>query len=102
MKKAKLSLKQLETIVSEEIRRGKQPDVLIGELTKRGWPEAAARHFVNNSRRMQAVTRQVTLLQAEQANNDSEVDLPLAATQSLLLWILAVAGLMAVLMHILA
>lgn len=104
MKKMKLSLKQLESIVSEEIRRGKQPDVLIRELTKRGWSEAAARHFVNNTRRMHALTHQsaVARMNAEaEIENVSEEDVSTENTQSVFLWVFAIAGLVAVVFHML-
>ena len=58
MKYLGLSLKQLEHIVTEEIRRGKSADVLIRDLKKRGWPEAAARRFVSNAQRMEALAQQ--------------------------------------------
>ncbi len=58
MKYLGLSLKQLEHIVTEEIRRGKSADVLIRDLKKRGWPEAAARRFVSNAQRMEALSQQ--------------------------------------------
>ena len=107
MKKITLSLKQLESIVSEEIRRGKQPEVLIHELTKRGWSEAAARQFVNNPRRTHATVHQATVArinaEAELENtSDENEDISTANTQSLLLWIFALAGLIAVLCHVVA
>lgn len=107
MKKVKLSLKQLESIVSEEIRRGKQPDVLIRELTKRGWSEAAARHFVNNSRRMYATTHQATVAhmnaEAEIANtSDEDKSTEHTPSLSIMMWIFALAGLVAVVFHMLA
>ncbi len=58
MKYLGLSLKQLEHIVTEEIRRGKSADALIRDLKKRGWPEAAARRFVSNAQRMEALAQQ--------------------------------------------
>jgi len=105
MKKVKLSLKQLESIVSEEIRRGKQPDVLIRELIKRGWSEAAARHFVDNTRRAHAITHQaaVARINAEaELDNTTEEDISTETTQSILLWIFALAGLVAVVLHLVA
>lgn len=72
MKYLGLSLKQLEHIVTEEIRRGKSADILIRDLKKRGWPEAAARRFVSNAQRMEALSQQDAFAQEQirqHANN---------------------------------
>jgi hypothetical protein len=70
-----LSLKQLEHIVTEEIRRGKSADTLIRDLKKRGWPEAAAKRFVGNAQRMKALSHEEVATHERMQQHSSGVSL---------------------------
>lgn len=85
-----LSLKQLEHIVTEEIRRGKSADTLIRDLKKRGWPEAAARRFVSNAQRMEALSQQEVITH-KQLQGQSGVSL----------WPIALIGVLFILLDLL-
>jgi hypothetical protein len=98
------SMSDLNTIVVEELRRGKTQDDMIAYLQKRGWPLTAAEHFVRNAAFSAAVADQKHAEQriARQVGSQHSGATPQKSWRAAIVWMLALMGFVIVLVDLIS